>query len=298
MDNSSHYLNYYFICLHYNRYNNICTHVSEPGPPDAVNASDITESGAELTWKPPKTPNGKIFGYKLACKPVQTLPGKALAQAVGTPIEFELKETRKALTELESFTQYVCNVTAKTGKGYGHSAQWKFWTSGQLDISPPEVVRVTNSTIDIKLTPVTKGNVSEYHFVVEKQDVAINDRKKRAAVTHGERRYENYEEARRLGLMAFLAAVVVDSSITAFTIGDGKNYSGFYNAPLQKETPYVVILGVETTVDGNVDVTYTRMQGDPIYPRDDQSSVVLLVVVAAAVLLVVLCAVAVFLFVR
>ncbi|XP_074661105.1 receptor-type tyrosine-protein phosphatase kappa-like [Tubulanus polymorphus] len=271
----------------------------KPGPPDAVNASDITESGAELTWKPPKSPNGKISGYKLACKPVQTLQGKALAQAVGTPIEFEVKETRKELTKLESFTQYACNVTAKTGKGYGNSAQWKFWTSGQLDISPPEVVRVTNSTIDIKLTPVTKGNVSAYHFVVEKQDVPIGGRKKRAVAIRGERRYENYEEARRRGLKAYLAAVVVELSLTAFTIGDGKNYSGFYNAPLQKETPYVVILGVETTVDGqNVDVTYTRMQGEPIYPRDDQSSVVLLVVVAAAVLLVVLCAVAVFLLVR
>ncbi|XP_074661118.1 uncharacterized protein LOC141913853 [Tubulanus polymorphus] len=275
----------------------ITTATGEPGPPDAVSASDITESGAELTWKPPKSPNGKISGYKLACKPVQTLPGKALARAVGKPIEFELKETRKELTELESFTQYACNVTAKTGKGYGNSAQWKFWTSGQLDISPPEVVRVTNSTIDIKLTPVTKGNVSAYHFVVEKQDVPIGGRKKRAAAIRGERRYENYEEARRLGLKAYLAAVVVELPITAFTIGDGKNYSGFYNAPLQKETPYVVILGVETTVDGNVDVTYTRMQGDPIYPRNDQSSVVLLVVIAA-VLLVVLCAVAVFLLVR
>ncbi|XP_074661533.1 receptor-type tyrosine-protein phosphatase kappa-like [Tubulanus polymorphus] len=106
---------------------------------------------------------------------------------------------------------------------------------------------ITNTTVTLRITRVNTGNITGYEVIVKKHDGLINRRRKRAV---NQSQYVSYGEAKQRGLSVYITAVLPPEVPSEFTVGDTRNYSGYFNAPLETGKSYSFILGVVENCNG------------------------------------------------
>ncbi|XP_074661534.1 receptor-type tyrosine-protein phosphatase kappa-like [Tubulanus polymorphus] len=275
--------------------------VGIPGPPASLDFSSTRDTfQTTLTWTPPNSPNGDIINYRLTCEPISTTSTKPLSdiKTINKPkIEAFINGSITTLditTSLIHFTQYNCSIYASTSKGEGSPASVSFWTTGKITI-PQLVVKkaaVTDTTVTLQITRVNTGNITGYEVIVKKHDGPINSRRKRAV---NQSQYVSYGEAKQRGLSVYITAVLPPEVPSEFIVGDTRNYSGYFNAPLETGKSYSFILGIIENYNGELFRHYPPIeQQERITVKKLSSNAWIIGGVVAAVLIVLLVAVVLF----
>ncbi|XP_074661218.1 receptor-type tyrosine-protein phosphatase kappa-like [Tubulanus polymorphus] len=220
--------------------------VGIPGPPASLDFSFTRDTfQTTLIWTAPNSPNGDFINYRLTCEPISTTSTTPLPdiKTVNKPkIEGSITSLDMT-TSLIPFTFYSCSIFASTSKGEGSAASVGFWTTGKITI-PKLVVKkasITDTTVTLQITRVTTGNITGYEVIVKKQDGPISRRRKRAV---NQSQYVSYGEAKQRGLSVYITAVLPPEVPSEFIVGDTRDYSGYFNAPLKTGKSYSFILGI------------------------------------------------------
>ncbi|XP_074661441.1 receptor-type tyrosine-protein phosphatase T-like isoform X2 [Tubulanus polymorphus] len=279
---------------------NIQTLFSVPGPPASLDFSFTRDTlKTTLTWTPPNSPNGDIISYRLTCEPISTTSTTPLSdiKTINKPKIKGSITTFDIRTSLISFTQYKCTIFASNSIGEGSPASVRFWT-GKITI-PHLVVKkaaVTDTTVTLQITRVNTGNITGYEVIVKKHDGPINRRRRRSI---NQSQYVSYGEAKQRGLSVYITAVLPPEVPSEFTVGDTRNYSGYFNAPLETGKSYSFILGIIENYNGETFRHYPPIeQQERITVNAPSSNAWIIGGVVAAVLILLLVAVVLFIVLR
>ncbi|XP_074661503.1 receptor-type tyrosine-protein phosphatase delta-like isoform X2 [Tubulanus polymorphus] len=276
------------------------TQVGIPGPPASLDFSFTRDTlKSTLTWTPPNSPNGDFINYRLTCEPISTTSTTPLSERK----TFNKPEIEGSITTLDittsliPFTQYNCSVFASTSKGEGSPVRLSFWSpvndiSGRITI-PQLVVKqaaVTDTTVTLQITRVNTGNITGYEVIVKKHDGPINRRRKRAV---NQSQYVSYGEAKQRGLSVYITAVLPPEVPSEFIVGDTRDYSGYFNAPLETGKSYSFILGIVENYNGETFRHYPpiEQQQERITVKAPSSNAGIIGGVVAAVVILLLVAV-------
>ncbi|XP_074642161.1 phosphatidylinositol phosphatase PTPRQ-like isoform X2 [Tubulanus polymorphus] len=253
------------------------TDESVPSQVNAFDASEITEVSAMLTWHPPQSKYGEITKYQLSCKPEKTYSGKVLrAMPIIEKIILPATIISRRLTQLESFTQYTCKLSASTSVGEGAPAKLTFWTSGVVTVPLPifDVKAQTDTTVTLLLESASRGSISSYQIVVKRKLTIL----KRDLQTHIDGGLKNYTEAKRLDRLQYIAAELPHPLPRRFTVGDGKMYGTYFNAPLRTGAEYIISIGI-VYHDLNrkvIDITYMQMAQSVIVNNSNGNAAIII----------------------
>ncbi|XP_074661492.1 receptor-type tyrosine-protein phosphatase T-like isoform X2 [Tubulanus polymorphus] len=268
-----------------------------PGPPASLDFSFTKDTlKTTLIWTAPNSPNCDLINYRLTCEPISTTSTTPLSE-IKTFNKPKIKGSVTTLditTSLIPFTQYKCSIYAWNSRGEGSPASVSFWT-GKITI-PQLVVKktaVTDATVTLQITRVNTGNITDYEVIVKKHDGPINRRRKRAV---SQSQYVSYEEAKQRGLSVYITAVLPPEVPSEFTVGDTRNYSGYFNAPLETGKSYSFILGIVVNYNGETFRHYPpiEQQQERIIVKAPSSKAWIIGGVVAAVLILLLVAVALY----
>ena len=158
--------------------------------------------------------------------------------------------------DLYPAVQYRILVSASTRKDRGPNAILETWTRvGKPPAPPKPVIRNRTAThITVLIQPIvpTTGPVASYYIIIANSP--SNRRKRRVPGT---------DPIDDLGIdEGYTAAMFDRTEITKarlFIIGDNKEYGGFRNRPLDKDTDYELYFVVESTLDGFSDLNHVQM---------------------------------------
>ncbi|XP_074661690.1 receptor-type tyrosine-protein phosphatase T-like [Tubulanus polymorphus] len=229
----------------------VLTLCAVPGPPASLDFSFTRDTlKTTLTWTLPNSPNCDVINYWLTCEPISTTSTTPLTdiKTINKPKIKGSITTLDITTSLIPFTQYNCSMFASNSKGEGSPASVSFWT-GEITI-PLLVVKkaaVTNTTVTLQITRVNTGNITGYEVIVKKHDGPISRRRKRAV---NQSQYVSYGEAKQRGLSVYITAVLPPEVPSEFIVGDTRDYSGYFNAPLETGKSYSFILGIVVNYNG------------------------------------------------
>ncbi|XP_074661395.1 uncharacterized protein LOC141914037 isoform X2 [Tubulanus polymorphus] len=230
---------------------NIQTLCAVPGPPASLDFSFTKDTlKTTLTWTAPNSPNCDFINYRLTCEPISTTSTTPLTdiKTINKPKIKGSITTLDITTSLIPFTQYNCSIFALNSIGGGSPASVSFWT-GEITI-PLLVVKkaaVTDTTVTLQITRVNTGNITGYEVIVKKHNGPISRRRK---LTVNQSQYVSYEEAKQRGLSVYITAVLPPEVPSEFIVGDTRNYSGYFNAPLETGKSYSFILGIIENYNG------------------------------------------------
>ncbi|XP_074661301.1 receptor-type tyrosine-protein phosphatase kappa-like [Tubulanus polymorphus] len=272
------------------------TQVGIPGPPASLDFSFTRDTlNTTLTWTPPNRPNGDITNYRLTCEPISSTSTTPLSErkTFNKPEIEGSTTTINITTSLIPFTQYNCSIFASTSKGESLPASVSFWTTGKITI-PKLVIKktaVTDTTVTLQIPRVNNtGNITGYEVIVKKHDGPINRRHNR---TVNQSQYVSYEKAKQRGLSVYItAAFLPPKEPSEFIVGDTRNYSGYFNAPLETGKSYSFILGIVENYYGEIFRHYPPIeQQERITVKAPSNNAGIIGGVVAAVLILLLVAV-------
>ncbi|XP_074661279.1 receptor-type tyrosine-protein phosphatase T-like [Tubulanus polymorphus] len=264
-----------------------------PEPPASLDFSFTWDTmKTTLTWTAANIPNCDVINYRLTCEPISTTsttPLPKIKTVNKSKIEGSIT-TLDITTSLIPFTQYKCSIFSSNSKGEGSPASVRFWT-GKITI--PQLVfknaAVTDTTVTLQITRVNTGNITDYEVIVKKHDGPINRRRKRAV---NQSQYVSYGEAKQRGLSVYITAVLPPEVPSEFTVGDTRNYNGYFNAPLETGKSYSFILGIVVNYNGETFKHYPPIeQQERITVKASSSNAGIIGGVVAAVLILLLVAV-------
>ncbi|XP_074661424.1 receptor-type tyrosine-protein phosphatase kappa-like [Tubulanus polymorphus] len=274
----------------------VLTLCAVPGPPASLDFSFTRDTlKTTLTWTLPNSPNCDVINYRLTCEPISTTSTTPLSdiKTINKPKNEGSITTLDITTSLIPFTQYKCSIYAWNRKGEGSPASVSFWT-GEITI-PQLVVKkaaVTDTTVTLQITRVNTGNITGYEVIVKKHNETISRRRK---LTVNQSQYVSYEEAKQRGLSVYITAVLPPEVPSEFTVGDTRNYSGYFNAPLETGKSYSFILGIVVNYNGETFRHYPPIeQQERIIVIAPSSKAGIIGGVVAAVLILLLVAVALY----
>ncbi|XP_074657848.1 receptor-type tyrosine-protein phosphatase kappa-like [Tubulanus polymorphus] len=232
-----------------------------PGPLASLDFSFTRDTlKTTLTGTAPNSPNCDVIYYRLTCEPISTTSTTPLIdiKTINKPKIVGSITTLDITTSLIPFTRYNCSMFALNRKGEGSPASVSFWT-GEIAI-PLLVVKkaaVTDTTVTLQITRVNTGNITGFEVIVKKHDGPINRRRNRAV---NQSQYVSYGEAKQRGLSVYITAVLPPEVPSEFMVGDARNYSGYFNAPLETGKSYSFILGIIVNYNGETFQHYPPIQ--------------------------------------
>ncbi|VDN52545.1 unnamed protein product [Dracunculus medinensis] len=109
------------------------------GPPENIKAQAFSSSTVEVSWNPPKRPNGKIIAYQIYIrleKEEQPLRLKIHGITSINKISYNI-------SDLQPYKTYALMVSAFTKKGEGDRSNEIFVTTDHQTPSPPEISNIT-----------------------------------------------------------------------------------------------------------------------------------------------------------
>ena len=217
---------------------------SVPGPPVKFRLLESTSSGIHLSWGPPIiTGSSPISLYQISTTAIETKSGLE-PPGLGT-WEFSNTSTSAWLYGVHPATFYSIEIRAGNTAGLGASATTEGWTKISAPPIPmqPEVLSRTSSTMTVKLHHVSPsfGPITYYQIVVVDETVGV--------IINTDALY-HYFNATKEQLPYYIAAQFkAEDFDTVFTVGDGKTYGGYYNAPLKPDIDYHILLGAVSVLN-------------------------------------------------
>ncbi|XP_067171725.1 receptor-type tyrosine-protein phosphatase U-like [Apteryx mantelli] len=213
---------------------------TEETVPDKVENLSLDRSTGSLRWNALPSCKGEILGYQLSITARSAHEGGFLEierlRVNGSVTEHALPDHRPERT-------YVVTVQGLTAAGAGDVSRQEFLSSdwgtaaplnvsscGARDISPSQ------GTAVLPLRPIAQPHaaVREHQLIVAvTQDTAAE-----AGVCSEE--LQPFDAS--LQHRAYVAAVLNLTAPTDFVLGDGTHQHGYYNAPLQPDRNYTVLL--------------------------------------------------------
>ncbi|XP_064476697.1 receptor-type tyrosine-protein phosphatase S-like isoform X2 [Ornithodoros turicata] len=269
----------------------VTTPSAAPGPPTQFSQTSKGHKEITVSWKEPQQPNGAITNYRVNVSSVQddgeteflfsvTLEGMVFNETIGS---------------LQAGSVYNITIEAATAVGYGDPISILAFTKAPVIALKvrPQVKTIQKNAVTVTLTPAdAKYNIKNYYVLVEK----LKTRTKRSADDVFANEWVNgkvdYNSSMAMGLSFYMAAELSPEDIhTAqdFTVGDGRYYGAYYNAPLDSRSTYQIGMAAEVDFNGDTRMSYVLL-AEPINLDDTAvvSSSVITGIVAALVLVVVL----------
>ncbi|XP_028141687.1 putative inactive tyrosine-protein kinase Wsck [Diabrotica virgifera virgifera] len=225
-----------------------------PGPPRNYKVTNITENHIRITWQEPES-FVEITKYKIMTNVIHTYSSYAPI----SPEWFYSNDTfQTALNTLLPATKY--NVTLSTVSPDGDGALVFRVIETKLDKpdsipTKPKIIENRGHQLDVQLlpTPNNNGPVTAYRIIVVNED---------ANQDFDDTDLGSYHDANRNGLSYYIAAELNPKDINnIFTVGDGRTYGRYYNAPLDTNINYNLILALVSSLNGVEKVVYSNGVG-------------------------------------
>ncbi|CAG9855207.1 unnamed protein product [Phyllotreta striolata] len=221
-----------------------------PGPPKNFVISNITENHVRITWQEPES-FIEITKYRIKANVIHTYSSYSTYSPEWT---YSNNTYQTELITLLPATKY--NITLSTISPDGDGALVFRVIETKIDTpdsepNKPEVVENRGQQIDIKLLPTSNNNgpITSYKIIVVNED--LNQDFDPSTLT-------SYHEANRNQLSYYVTAELSPTDITKiFTIGDGQTYGRYYNAPLESDVNYNIIVALVSRLNGVEKVRYS-----------------------------------------
>ncbi|CAH1787964.1 unnamed protein product [Owenia fusiformis] len=237
-----------------------------------------------------------VLFYRITCSLKQsTFP---ISQDPNTTLTNGSK-TSHTIDNLYHAALYEISVTAGNRYGSGNAKSIEVWTDIEKPPAPPiprilsDEIFETNFTMSLEpVGSMTTGPLSGFLVVIEKMEP--DGKNSNFVSTNSEDTLVNYTEAERLDLNHYITAEILFIQLqlpAKFIIGDLALYNGYFNAPLQPDTPYNVHFGVISRLDNSekitfcdpVEVTTSESNEKPyVVHEDDDSNTVVIIAVSAS----------------
>lgn len=224
------------------------TKESVPDPPQNAYLVNSTEYSFNISWELPKKKNGILKNYRVNITAVksfnETITGTDSYCIVNyTPIYCNFEDLYPA-------TLYNISIEASTSAGYGSPLYIQFTTRHSVPVidEEPKVLDVTDTTIDLAIKPLKfdKGPISEYHIIVQ-----LKSKLNKREIKLPDIELVNYNASREQDLNYYSSGRLTPDDVGSnginFTVGDGKFYNSYYNAPLQTGQHYQLGVAVLST---------------------------------------------------
>ncbi|XP_077550273.1 receptor-type tyrosine-protein phosphatase T-like isoform X2 [Haemaphysalis longicornis] len=259
------------------------TRESKPGPPSQVYQEGRQETSVVVAWKEPSLSNGVILGYKVTLVNLNPPAVENATKEVG-PQARQVK-----FDGLAAGTAYVTEVSANTSAGYGKPVKITVHTRPRVPVieTKVELKTVSETAITLQLTPLgdQPDDIKAYYVLVQSHD----DRKNRTRRSPGDSSEASggdsalhewtggtpdYNESVAMNLSFYMAAKMTPDELKSqgeFTVGDGRYYGDYYNAPLIPEATYSVGLAAEVNFEGDSRLSY-QLLTEPITVRKQDPS--------------------------
>ncbi|CAN7975946.1 unnamed protein product, partial [Ixodes persulcatus] len=228
-----------------------------PDPPSELVQDSREESSLTVSWKEPMISHGIITGYRVM------LAGQYADPEQKESVEVGPEARNHSFLFLKPGSSFAVTVEAKTSAGYGKPIELIAYTRAPV---PPvqtkvEVKTVDDTTITLSLAPTEDDDqdVSAYYVLVMRQENKEATERTRRSVSGRDGVHEwtagkvDYNTSQEMGLPYYMAAQMTSATIrnrSDFTVGDGKYYGGFYNAPLVTGSTYDIGLAAEVDFEG------------------------------------------------
>lgn len=211
------------------------------GAPVSLTQIDSQPDSLHIAWEPPVEGLSEIKEYQVTAIPVFTYSETDYPRRMTW--QFSGNSLKAMLTGVQPGTRYNVSVQALSEKGLGYAQTREMWTKvGKPEIpATPQLISRTPTTMTVQLqsVPQTNGPVSSYQVVVIDETVSVELQPELL---------DTYASAQEQGLPYYITAQFLPQNfMSTFTVGDGKQYGRYYNAPLQEGIDYHIILGVLST---------------------------------------------------
>ncbi|KAK3884162.1 hypothetical protein Pcinc_011562 [Petrolisthes cinctipes] len=213
------------------------------GAPVSLTQINSQPDSLHITWEPPAEGLSEILEYQVTAIPVYTYSTTDYPR----PLTWQFSgNSRKALlTGIQPGTKYNVSVKAMSAKGLGYAQTSEMWTKvGKPEIpATPQLISRTPTTITVQLqsVPPTNGPVTAYQVVVIDETVTVELQPELL---------DTYAAAQMQELPYYITAQFLpDNFMSTFTVGNGKQYGRYHNAPLKEGIDYHIILGVLSTLN-------------------------------------------------
>ncbi|KAJ8983439.1 hypothetical protein NQ317_013201 [Molorchus minor] len=225
-------------------------HCYLPGPPRNFTVTNITENSLRLSWQDPES-YIEITKYQIKAIIIDTF---SKLPPVSPEWLYPNNTFQAELITLQSSTKYNITLSTKSVSGDGALVYKIIETLNKdPDILPhqPIIVKRDNSKITVKLMPTNNNNgpVTAYQIIVVNSDLKQGFEKDSVL---------SYDEAKKNGLAYYVAAELKADDINKeFVVGDGHYYGSYYNAPLDPDTNYDIILALVSQYNGITKIAYS-----------------------------------------
>ncbi|XP_018329507.1 putative tyrosine-protein kinase Wsck isoform X2 [Agrilus planipennis] len=231
-----------------------------PTMPENLAVENVTNTSAYILWEKPK------FFLDIRNYQVKANVIKTYANYIGNPQwwTFTNNTYDAELGSLNPGTKYNILVQALSSYSDGEVASIILQTEiGDPDNIPflPTVIKREGSKITVKLNPVMNNNgpVTSYQVVVIDQD---------SKLFFQPESLKSFQESKEDELGYYIAAELQPKQVLEdFVVGDGKTYGGFYNAPLNPNSNYLIIEGMVSSAGNITKVVYSDISTH-VYKRD------------------------------
>ncbi|KAF2878975.1 hypothetical protein ILUMI_27185 [Ignelater luminosus] len=212
------------------------TGVVLPGPPQDLKISNITNTSVFVSWREPES-YVEIIAYEISAKVIHTFSRLSTS-------DFRFRFSNNTFSTQLNFlpcTKYNVSVLAISSHGKGNAVYQIIETLvGIPDYVPstPTILKRSGKKMIVQLQSVMNNNgpTSAYQIAVVNEDMS--------QVLQTEN-LKSYSEAMDEGFAYYVTAEIPPQDIKRnFTIGDGRLYGGFVNAPLEPYAQYQVLLGI------------------------------------------------------
>lgn len=221
------------------------------GPPQSLTQVDSNPFTLHIKWEPPAKGLAKIVQYFVTLKPLFSYSERD--QLTSRSIDFSPHTQTATIRNVHPGTKYKVEVLAASSRSKGYPISREMWTNVGKPETPamPQVISRTPNTITVQLEHVvaTNGPITAYQVVVKDETVSSELQPEFL---------EDYHSAARNSIPYYIAAQLSkDEFVTVFTVGDGKRYGKYYNAPLKEGVDYHVLLGVVSTINNKTESAYS-----------------------------------------
>lgn len=234
-------------------------------PLESIQGSTFEEK-IFLQWREPVQTYGVITLYEITYKAVSSFdPEIDLSNQSGRVLKHG-NETHYLFFGLYPGTTYSFTIRASTAKGFGPPITSQLTTKISAPSMPPYELETpfnqTESTVTVLLKPAQSRGapVSVYQIVVEEERPRRT--KKTTEILKCYPVPIHFQNATLLNSQYYFAAEFPANSIQstqAFTIGDNRTYSGFWNAPLLPHKSYSIYFQAASRANGETKIDCVRV---------------------------------------
>ncbi|XP_038048236.1 receptor-type tyrosine-protein phosphatase kappa-like [Patiria miniata] len=214
------------------------TAVGVPGHVQNLHWTERSETSLTIAWEQPLNPMGPRTYYVVKIRAVEK-PYQPGFTAGVTYTEYEADSSPYTEANLQPGTKYEFRVSAKNGILVGMPSVLEVYTKPLSDPPAPRNPmtydnEATETTVTIGLRAVLpEDDTFVESFIVHVKKVETSRRRAALIANHFEDSAGDY----------IAAEMTKDSVPDKFTVGDGKVYGGYYNAPLKTGVAYSIRVG-------------------------------------------------------